>query len=206
MKLKRENTWVYVLTVLAILLSVAAIAITIPRKPEVDFDYQGVIVGILSLLVTVLIGYNVYSLIDLRGLIEQNRRNAVEIEKLRKYSNTNLGQIEHTLATLYFERCFIPDEKNLIWQSLYHWIKAILINSEEGNYDICIQFVNIISCTFSENLETPAGEKALSKVNLEIPAEKKALLKELCSSIPNKEKISNFESLVKTIDNIRETK
>ena len=35
--------------------------------PESLFDYLGLVVGILSLLVTVLIGWNIYSVIDLRG-------------------------------------------------------------------------------------------------------------------------------------------
>lgn len=73
MKLNKENTWVYILTGLSVLLSVAAITISIPREHKLDFDYQGVIVGIFSLLVTFLVGWNVFSVINIKESKEENK-------------------------------------------------------------------------------------------------------------------------------------
>lgn len=56
------------LSVISIVMSIIAICTSYPHNVELGFDYQGVIVGVLSLLVTVLLGWNIYTLIDMRGI------------------------------------------------------------------------------------------------------------------------------------------
>lgn len=63
--MKKENISLIV-SWMAFILSVVAICVAAYRTPELGFDYQGVIVGILSLLVTVLVGLNIYTLVDFR--------------------------------------------------------------------------------------------------------------------------------------------
>lgn len=66
---KHENRIVWIalgLSAIAIIVSIIAICIACPHVPELGFDYQGVIVGILALLVTMLIGWNIFSIIDIR--------------------------------------------------------------------------------------------------------------------------------------------
>ena len=53
------------LSILAIILSILAICFSLPRT-ELSFDYLGFITGILGVLVTVLIGWNIYAVIDFR--------------------------------------------------------------------------------------------------------------------------------------------
>lgn len=53
------------LSMLAIIFSILAICFSLPRT-ELSFDYLGLITGILGVLVTVLIGWNIYALIDFR--------------------------------------------------------------------------------------------------------------------------------------------
>lgn len=53
------------LSILAIILSILAICFSLPRI-ELSFDYLGLITGILGVLVTVLIGWNIYAVIDFR--------------------------------------------------------------------------------------------------------------------------------------------
>ena len=64
--MKKENL-ALVLSGIAILISIIAICISCPHKAELGFDYQGVLVGILSLLVTALIGWNIYTIIDIKS-------------------------------------------------------------------------------------------------------------------------------------------
>lgn len=56
-----------------------------------SFDYTGLIVGVLSLLVTVLIGWNIYSVIDTKSIIKKHeilkRKTTNEINKLRNLIN-----------------------------------------------------------------------------------------------------------------------
>lgn len=52
--MKKEcSIWI---SIVSLLLSVIAVCVAVWRSPELDFDYQGVLVGVLSLLVTVLVG------------------------------------------------------------------------------------------------------------------------------------------------------
>lgn len=45
-----------------------AVCVAAWRSPELSFDYQGVVVGVLSLLVTVLIGWQIYTLFNIRSI------------------------------------------------------------------------------------------------------------------------------------------
>lgn len=63
--MKKEN-WALVLSGIAIAISIIALCISCPHKAELGFDYQGVLVGVLSLLVTILIGWNIYTIIDIK--------------------------------------------------------------------------------------------------------------------------------------------
>ena len=67
MEKKSLSWWAMASCFVSLLSSVVAVCVAVWRSPELSFDYQGVIVGVLSLLVTVLIGWNIYSVIDLRG-------------------------------------------------------------------------------------------------------------------------------------------
>ena len=50
----------------SVILSFAALCISIIRCEPIELDWLGVLVGVLSLLVTVLLGYNIYTAIDLK--------------------------------------------------------------------------------------------------------------------------------------------
>lgn len=52
----KKESWALLLSSVAVLISLVAICVACPHKAELGFDYQGVIVGVLSLLVTILIG------------------------------------------------------------------------------------------------------------------------------------------------------
>mgnify|MGYP003288801856 CR=1 FL=1 len=68
---KRSNNtlvWSIVPTAICIVCTIVIIillCIYFPRHQELDFDYIGIIIGILSVLVTVLIGWNIYTALDL---------------------------------------------------------------------------------------------------------------------------------------------
>lgn len=61
-----ERTLLYAGVVLALLLAFLALCFCCPRMNSLGFDYMGVIVGILSLLVTILIGWNIYSALEIK--------------------------------------------------------------------------------------------------------------------------------------------
>lgn len=54
-----------ILSIMATILSIIAICVSLPTT-EISFDYLGCLIGILGVLVTVLIGWNIYAVIDFR--------------------------------------------------------------------------------------------------------------------------------------------
>ena len=83
----KKESWALLLSSVAVLISLVAICVACPHKAELGFDYQGVIVGVLSLLVTILIGWQIYTFIDInkksKELEEANYTTFRISEKLR---------------------------------------------------------------------------------------------------------------------------
>ena len=63
------------LSIIAMVVSITALCNTLPRM--LGLDYLGVVVGILSLLITLLLGWNIYTLIDFK-------EKANELESIKK--------------------------------------------------------------------------------------------------------------------------
>ncbi len=57
-----------------------------PRNENLGFDYLGVIVGIFSLLVTVLLGWNIYTVIDFKKKADELNK---KVQKLNEESEKN---------------------------------------------------------------------------------------------------------------------
>ncbi|UYI72850.1 MAG: hypothetical protein OGM07_15305 [Bacteroides xylanisolvens] len=65
-----KSYWSNCLSITAIICSVVAICVSLPSAPELGIDYIGVIVGILSLLVTMLIGWQIWNVIAIDKKID----------------------------------------------------------------------------------------------------------------------------------------
>lgn len=66
----------------SLIVSVLAVCIAAYRTPALSFDYQGVLVDTLSLLVTVLVGWNIYSLVDLSRIRKEQKDAIKSFEEL----------------------------------------------------------------------------------------------------------------------------
>ena len=99
----RKEYSIWIVSIVSLLLSVIAVCVAVWRSPDLDFDYQGVLVGVLSLLVTVLVGLNIYTLVDFR-----NKESMVDEKiKLITESLSNLSRAElSTSATTEHASCF----------------------------------------------------------------------------------------------------
>ncbi len=65
-----KSYWSNCLSIAAIICSVVAICVSLPSAPELGMDYIGVIIGILSLLVTMLIGWQIWNVIAIDKKID----------------------------------------------------------------------------------------------------------------------------------------
>lgn len=73
---------IVLLNIFALAFSVMALCMTHPN--QLGFDYIGAIVGILALLVTILIGWNIYTIIDIKKI--RKEYNIVFRHKIKEYS------------------------------------------------------------------------------------------------------------------------
>lgn len=90
----------------ALILGVIAVCVSVWRSPDLTFDYQGVIVGILSLLVTVILGWNIYTVIDIKNTRTEIYKLKELLENQIKHSN------ENTQLILRLEMLDLPEVLN----------------------------------------------------------------------------------------------
>lgn len=77
----RKIKWYMVLSIVATILSIVACLLVIARIEPITIDWLGVLAGVLSLLVTALIGWNIYTFIDIKGAEKKLEKFREEFEK-----------------------------------------------------------------------------------------------------------------------------
>ena len=131
--MKKENL-ALVLSGIAILISIIAICISCPHKAELGFDYQGVLVGILSLLVTALIGWNIYTIID----IKRTRDKIDEISTGASFMvQKNMAVSESTNWMIYHYLLLEKDPLGLEYRFLYHGVACLFHTSQFSDITTC---------------------------------------------------------------------
>lgn len=140
------------ISTVSLLLSVIAVCVAVWRSPELSFDYQGVIVGVLSLLVTVLVGFQIYNSIDVNrkmGKIEDISREVAQMElsksihATKSFMHTHEG-IEHynthfvTIAINEFMLALqegVASGDSEMLEHPYHYLDRIM-RENKGGYPI----------------------------------------------------------------------
>lgn len=183
-------------SIIAILFSIIALCPSIPRllnDDNLQFDYLGLIIGILSLLITVLIGWNIFQLIDFKEKINQ-------IDELKDQTAKRLNEIQHesdyNQALLRAMRSqnasiqFAPNDKKLTkYVMITSGLKALNFFSEFPEYE---EEMSKLSTTLTKGLRNSLSTK-LEEIN-------KTDLLIMCGEIKNKEKIPNFDKIVNYIN------
>lgn len=125
----------------SLLISVIAVCIAAWRPPDLSFDYQGVIVGVLSLLVTVLVGLNIYTLVDFRkkeSLVDENIKLITEsLANLSKAELSTSATTEHAISFLYYSLMGLRDPLGLEYRYLYHNLISLAKVSQLGVIETC---------------------------------------------------------------------
>lgn len=118
--MKKESLALF-FSFIAILISVVSICVACPRNQELGFDYQGVLVGVLSLLVTVLVGWKIDEISTGASLMIQK---GMEVS-------------ENTNWMIYHYLLLKEDPLGLEYRFLYHGIACLFHTS---------QFLDIATC------------------------------------------------------------
>lgn len=122
---KEISIWI---DITALILSITSICISAWRSPELSFDYQGVIVGVLSLLVTVILGWNIYTVIDIKNTRGEIHKLKGLLEKQIQQSNENtklilrMEMIDSAEVLNAFTANEIPDSLVVMFKE-FHRIK-----------------------------------------------------------------------------------
>lgn len=126
--MKKEHIPYYI-SALSLVISGIAIGVSFYRTEELDMDYMGVIVGILSLLVTALLGWNIYSVINTKEEIKQidwkiNKKATIIEDKLKKEITDNSNETRKSVM-----ENFILDEITLAkcYSQTNDWYKVIAL-------------------------------------------------------------------------------
>lgn len=172
---------------LSIILSIVAICIAAYRTPELTFDYQGVIVGALSLLVTVLIGWQIFNTLNFKKDIQdvKDAKNTIIYN-----SELNAIQTYMSLSEYYGKEIGIRPMNEHGYRYIYFNLSVILHASIIGEYTTCNTYVKVL-------LETVTEEVKLRK------ADKDNIFK-LISMISNTQRIENFPDLLNRISRLKE--
>lgn len=91
----------FIVSIIAIILSIIAICVSYPRSADSNLDYIGIIVGILGVLVAILIGWQLYNALNLKELVNQTenaKKDAIEAKNQAKQMLNNI-QVSTTELT-----------------------------------------------------------------------------------------------------------
>lgn len=93
------KNWISItISIVAICIAIVAMAKVAPIT-ELDFDYYGAIIGVLSFLVTLLMGYQIYTVINVKKELDDVRRLKEEIDtKLQEKADVLSKEYKEELA------------------------------------------------------------------------------------------------------------
>jgi hypothetical protein len=188
--------WVLITNVLLLVINIVILCRCAPSSEKLDFDYYGVIVGVLSLLVAALIGWNIETALGIKKDVARIDRdinnikndinkirtaNKEESEKVREDSLNDCIRILATMEERLTEFCFKSHKKlrhKLFLQTIDHAVNSMDYWAKLGEYEEASKFVDVIS-----KMEKYANEK-----------KKKAILEKL-KKMDGIQNIKGFELL-----------
>lgn len=189
-------TWILI-SVLALVFSIISICRSFYRTVDLRFDYIGVIVGALAILVTFLVGWNIYSAIDVKEKIkfyqdEIDRLKTLQEEQMKAFEKKSYkiqGDLYITTVSLA-EKINTPRALSLYTDMVLNMVLSIDSLSRADSFalaDIKLKHYCII---IKSDLDT-------FKKNIEKNTKKDIL--EFLFEIPNKEKMKVFKEFKETI-------
>lgn len=134
------------ISIISLMLSLISICIAAYRTPELGFDYQGMIVGVLSLLITILIGWQIYTTINVKEELDGIKDIRKEIDKqetdIYVRSVNNMFEFQSAMFMMYDNKN--DKGKNDVFQLYLHGISAIYHLCELAKQEECKSIVNIL--------------------------------------------------------------
>jgi hypothetical protein len=176
-----------VLSITAIITCIINFFVFNIRVAPYEFDVYGVLVGILGILVTFLLGWQIFSVFQMKKEIDKlkddiSKEVDTEIEKLRKEIKKHTDQMDKD----------INDSGHILGFEFYSTILADHYLKNSGSFSFFSEFKNLILCLlYANNVPSPLYEKkAKPLVDIYLPS-----LITFC--IDHKTQIYNLDNLAK---------
>lgn len=174
-------------------ISIISLCRTFYRDVNLGLDYIGVIVGILAVLCTILIGWQIYSFFDYNKREENNEKNILKLRDILKMhaENNNRGDylLYDNLSDVY-EIIAAVDKTRAKYERILNKIRALNYAAKINEFETCEIGIEILKLFISKNDVTIKEE------------DKERLIKYACS-IPNQNHIKNFTDLINAISAIK---
>ena len=128
--------WGKVLNVITLVIGIAALSVSFFRCEPITMDWMGVLVGVLSFLVTILLGWQIYTLIDIRKIQQDVKSNKAE---MTLEAHKRLGEAHYALWAFYLNSIENreQDRELLLYACFNSGVAAIHRLSLCGEYQIC---------------------------------------------------------------------
>ena len=201
MKAIKDSKWTIVmwkiLSFLALFFSILAVCRSFCRTPDLGFDYLGVIVGSLAIMVTYLVAWNIHTAIDANHKIKEMRdeivtlRSSIVSDRLSSERKVNKLKAELYDNIVSINRHILGFEKSAVsTHLLINMVSSIDYLSKSEEYAVAESQIDYYYVMTKDNI-------ALIKKDLD--KESHVGLYRLLYEIPNKEKIKNYSKLEELI-------
>lgn len=140
--MKTKDSLSYAALIISVIISITSLAIVSPRNKNLDFDYIGVIIGLLSLIVTLLIGWQIYSTINIKNMISKEVH-----ENLKSFEKNSLQAIVNSQYVIIMREYRINKASGNYNKMVFNMSTALYFASLIGNVDkmeFCINILNEI--------------------------------------------------------------
>lgn len=177
----RVASCLVVMSIVSCSMSLIALYIAIPQIPDNKYDYNGALVTILSVLVTLLLGWNIYTIIDIHKIRKEfdDFRNQT-IQKIDVINNDLSNKVERSLIESHRSMALMNNELENNYFLLFHYMNMLIHQSSIGLYDDCNRTIAQI----------------ITIGQIQVVQHRIDSIFQLLGQIQNANRISNYTSLV----------
>lgn len=163
------------ISLIAILISIATILLVFSRVRPIGIDYFGSLVGVLAILVTILIGYQIYNSLDIKNKLNEfektEDRISVELERLDM--DLTRSRLKSTLSAIYLSSTQLKDFDLILTGAhmIDMFMDAIKLNIKIGDHESANNLIDMVLDRFPRgyNMYQSIREDLIKKA-LEIPS------------------------------------
>jgi len=174
----------YLLCGMALFISVTALVVSLLRNSTWNVDYPSLLVSVLSVLVTLLIGWNIYSLVDFNHRKKEIKD--ITDDTSMKLNDYMIG-VERSLWFLYFHLYLGKSPQGLPFEFIHHGLRLIYHFSLKGETEKCGIIIHALIKSLSEQQSISISEVS-----------KEQLLKEMLE-LHNQGHLSLYRELLEKI-------